>query len=76
MQTATIEEVQARLPDFLDKLGEIQELVIVAHGKPVGRLLPAPPLPKSVPIYGRGKGKIISYVDDDEHLKDWAEYMP
>lgn len=75
MQTATVEEVQARLPDLLQQLGEDQELVIVAQGKPVGRLLPAPP-PKGVPIYGRGKGKVISYVHDDEHLEDWAEYMP
>ncbi len=76
MQTATIEEVQARLPDLLQQLGEDQEVVIVAHGKPVGRLLPPPPLPKGVPILGRGKGKLISYIEDDEHLKDFEEYMP
>lgn len=75
MQTATIEEVQARLPDLLAQLSDDQEVIIVAEGKPVGRLLPVP-LPKGVPIYGRGKGKVISYVDDDEHLGDWAEYMP
>jgi antitoxin (DNA-binding transcriptional repressor) of toxin-antitoxin stability system len=73
MQTATIEEVQARLPDYLEQLG--QELVIVAQGKPVGRLLPAP-APKGVPHYGRGKGKVTDYVEDEEHLKDWSEYMP
>ena len=75
MQTATIEEVQARLPDFLEQLGQDQELVIVDQGKPVGRLLPVP-VPKGVPLYGRGKGKVTAYVDDDEHLKDWSEYLP
>ena len=74
MQTATIEEVQARLPELLEQLGEHQELVIIAQGKPVGRLLPPPP--RGVPIYGRGNGKVICYVDDDEHIKDWAEYLP
>jgi antitoxin (DNA-binding transcriptional repressor) of toxin-antitoxin stability system len=75
MQTATVEEVQARLPELLRQLDSAGEVIIVSEGKPIGRLLP-PSLPKGVPMYGRGKGKVISYVDDDEHLKDWAEYMP
>ena len=33
MQTATIEEVQAHLPDLLQQLGENEEVVIVAQGK-------------------------------------------
>ncbi len=33
-------------------------------------------LPKGVPILGRGKGKLIKFCDDDEHLNDFAEYMP
>jgi hypothetical protein len=32
-------------------------------------------LPVGTPIVGRGRDKLISYVDDDEHLKDFAEYM-
>lgn len=74
MQTATVEEVQARLPDFLKTLGPEQELLILAEGKPVGRLLPAPLL--GMPVFGRGKGKVISYDKDDDHLKDWAGYLP
>jgi hypothetical protein len=50
-------------------------VVIICEGEPIGGPVP-PELPKGVPIYGRGKGKLIIYVDDDEHLKDWAEYMP
>ena len=75
MQTATIEEVQAKLPELLRQLGGNQEIVILANGKPVGRLLSAP-LPKGVPVRGRGKGKLTVHADDDEHLKDFAEYMP
>ena len=33
-------------------------------------------LPKGTPVYGRGKGKVIQMIDDEEHLKDFAEYMP
>jgi hypothetical protein len=29
-----------------------------------------------VPILGRGKGKLISYIDDEEHRKDFKEYLP
>lgn len=69
MHTATIEEVQTRLPELLHQLGENEELVIVSNGKPVGRLLSAP-LAKTVPIRGRGKGKLTIHVEDDEHLRD------
>jgi len=75
MQSVTIEEVQAHLPELLRKLGTGDEVVIVSQGIPVGRLVPPPP-PKGVPIPDRGKGKLIVNVDDDEHLKDFAEYMP
>jgi len=75
MQTATEEEVQDHLPEFLDQIGAGQEVVIVRAGKPVGRLLP-PHLPKGVPIAGRGKGKLVIHSEDDDHLKDFEEYMP
>jgi antitoxin (DNA-binding transcriptional repressor) of toxin-antitoxin stability system len=75
MQTATVEEVQDHLPELLDQLGAGHEVLIVRAGKAVGRLLP-PPLTKGIPIAGRGKGKLVIHADDDEHLKDFAEYMP
>jgi antitoxin (DNA-binding transcriptional repressor) of toxin-antitoxin stability system len=75
MQTATVAEVQAHLPELIQQLGAGREIVIIADGKPVARLVPAP-LPKGVPIRGRGKGKLIIHAEDDEHLKDFAEYLP
>jgi prevent-host-death family protein len=75
MQTATVEEAQARLPELLTELAEGREVLITRNGAPVGNLVPAP-LPKGVPIPGRGKGKLIIYSDDDDHLKDFEEYMP
>ena len=75
MQTATLEEVQSHLPELLARLTTGEEVVIIREGKPVGRLLP-PELPKGFPIYGRGKGKVLQMIDDDDHLKDFAEYMP
>ena len=75
MQTATIEEVQAQLPELLKKIEPGDELLIVRAGKPVGRLLP-PPLPAGTPVAGRGKGKLVIHAEDNEHLNDFAEYMP
>ena len=75
MPTLTIDEVQARLPQIIDELLPGEELVITRGDQPVARLLPAE-LPKGVPIYGRGKGMLVEYIDDDDHLQDFAEYMP
>ena len=75
MSTLTIDEVQSRLPEIIAALHPGEELIITRGGTPVARLL-APELPKGVPIYGRGKDMLVTYIDDDEHLKDFAEYMP
>jgi prevent-host-death family protein len=75
MSTVTIEDAQARLPELLDRLGPGDEVLITRDGKPVARLLPSDP-PKGPRVLGRGKGKVLFYIDDDEHLKDFADYMP
>jgi antitoxin (DNA-binding transcriptional repressor) of toxin-antitoxin stability system len=75
MSTLTIDEAQSQLPQLIDQLRPGEEIVITRGDKPVARLL-SPELPRAVPIIGRGKDKLISYVDDDEYLKDFAEYMP
>lgn len=74
MATISLEDAQARLPQLLDDLSAGDEVVITRAGKPVGRLLP-PELPKGVPLYGRGKGKVLRMIEDDDHLKDFAEYL-
>jgi len=73
MHTATIEDVQAHLPEILEKLAPGEEVVITRDGKPVAKLVPE--LPWGVPIAGRAKGMLIIHAEDDEHLKDFAEYM-
>ena len=69
METATIEEVQLRLPQFIERLSNGREVIILREGKPVGRLLP-PELPKGVPIPGRGKGKLTIVSEEDDHLEE------
>ena len=72
MQTATMEEVQAHLPELLGQLALGDEMVITRDGESVARLLPTFPVGVAVP--GRGRGKLIILSDDDEHLADFAEY--
>jgi prevent-host-death family protein len=74
MSTISLEEAQARLPELIEHLTAGEEIVITREGKPVGRLLP-PELPKGVPIPGRCRGMLTIVSEDDEHLKDFAEYM-
>ena len=75
MPTLTIDEAQSQLPKLIDQLRPGEEFVITRGDMPVARLL-SMELPRGIPIIGRGKDMLISYVDDDEHLKDFAEYVP
>ncbi len=75
MHTATVEEVQVHLPELLRRVRAGEEVVILSESHPVGRLVP-PALPKGRPVPGRGKGKLIIHVEDEEYLKDFEDYMP
>ncbi len=75
MSTATIEEVQAHLPELIDHLVPGKELVITRNARPVARLV-GPIGAASQPVFGRGQGKVIALSDDDDHLKDFENYMP
>jgi hypothetical protein len=46
------------------------------YRKVVDTLLAAEDTHKSTPVAGRAKGMLIINSEDDEHLKDFAEYMP
>jgi antitoxin (DNA-binding transcriptional repressor) of toxin-antitoxin stability system len=78
MRTVTIREAQANLPDLIHNLGPDDELVITENNRPVAKLLPQPAVakPGSRPPPGLGKGYITIISDDEDHLRDFAEYMP
>jgi prevent-host-death family protein len=78
MATVTIQEAQTTLPDLIHRLAPGQEVVITENNKPVAKLITEPTRPKSGlrPPPGLGKGFITILADDDEHLNDFAEYMP
>lgn len=75
MTTVMLEEAQAKLPELIDHLTAGEELVITRNQQPIARLL-AKEKPKRKPRKaGNCKGMLTIVADDDEHLKDFEEYM-
>lgn len=76
--TIPIDEAQAKLKELIHQLAPGEELIITENEHPVAKLVgeqPKPPL-TSRPGPGLCKGMILFHVEDDEHLKDFIEYMP
>lgn len=76
--TVTIEEAQNNLKELVHGLAPGEEVVITENHTPVARLVSEQQKPanRQRPAPGLGKGMITIVSDDDEHLKDFAEYMP
>lgn len=78
MVTITIQEAQAKLPALIRNLLPGEEVVITENDQPVAKLVSELPKYKDglrLPP-GLGKGWISVVTDDNEHLKDFEEYMP
>lgn len=78
MTSITIQEAQAKLPELIQALRPGEELAIVENNQTVAKLVSEAPKAKPTlrPPPGLGKGFITIIADDDEHLHDFAEYMP
>ena len=75
MPTVTIEEAQARLPELISQLQPGELLHITMNDRPVARLL-VEEKPKRRPRKaGNCAGMAVIVSDDNEHLKDFAEYI-
>jgi antitoxin (DNA-binding transcriptional repressor) of toxin-antitoxin stability system len=76
MTILTVAEAQSRLPDVIHKLTPGEEVALTEGDRIVARIVgdARPVLPRPRPGLAKDMLEIIS--DDDEHLKDFAEYMP
>jgi len=75
MFTLTLEKAQAHLPELLTQLQPGEEITITDRGQPLA-LLKKVESPKRQPRKaGNCKGMVVIVADDDEHLKEFAEYM-
>jgi len=66
--------VAGHLAEIIEKLPKGEEVIITRDSKVVARLVGEARSARPGP--GLGKGMITVVSDDDEHLKDFAEYMP
>jgi prevent-host-death family protein len=75
--TISVEEAQARLKELIHQLAPGEEVIITENQQPVAKLVSEQPKPqpKQRPGPGLCKGMITIISDDDEHLKDFEEYM-
>jgi antitoxin (DNA-binding transcriptional repressor) of toxin-antitoxin stability system len=72
MNAVSLEVAQAHLPDLIERLQPGEEVEITKGSRTVARLVSSRPQR----VFGLGKGKLIIQKDDDEHLKDFGEYLP
>ena len=74
--TVSVEEAQGKLKELISQLGPGDELIITENDKPIATLSTRTPTERKRRVPGLGKGMITILSDDDEHLDDFAEYMP
>ncbi len=76
MTRVSIEDAQARLAEIVAGLRPTEEVEITRDARPVARLVGIAPPPNRQRRLGTGIGKIFIISEDDEHLKDFEDYMP
>lgn len=70
-----LDVAQATLSELVAALTPDDDIVIMKDRKPVAKLVATSVVrPPRVP--GLMKGKLTVLAEDDEHLKDFAEYTP
>ena len=74
--TVTVEEAQARLPELINQLAAGEEVVITRDEQPVAKLIAQQPPARKPRRPGALKGILVVHAEDDEHLKDFEDYMP
>ena len=74
MPTVSVEDAQARLKELIEQLAPGEEVILTQDDRPVAKLVSSRP-PRKPRQPGNCKGLLTIVSDDDEHLKDFAEYM-
>ena len=78
MVAATVEEMGATFPAYLDRVTNGEQVLVLRDGVVVARLTAEPQpgeLPKGVPILGRGNGKVLYMAPDfDAPMDEFGEY--
>jgi prevent-host-death family protein len=73
--TITVEEAQAKLKELIHELAPGEEVIITENQQPVAKLVSEATKQRQPRKAGNCIGMIQIVADDDEHLKDFQEYM-
>jgi prevent-host-death family protein len=76
MSVVTLEDAQGRLGELIARLKPDEVIHIVDRGRPVARLVGKRPSDRPPRRPGSAIGQLVILSDDDEHLKDFSEYLP
>jgi antitoxin (DNA-binding transcriptional repressor) of toxin-antitoxin stability system len=71
----TMAEAQAKLPELVARLAGGEEIVITQDQQPVAKLVREQATGRKPRKAGSAKGKLVILQEDEEHLKDFEEYM-
>ncbi len=74
--TMAVEDIKVTLPELLDNLTPGDEVILTRNQQPLAKLVSETPQQRKPRVPGLGKGMITILSDDDDQLKDFAEYMP
>jgi antitoxin (DNA-binding transcriptional repressor) of toxin-antitoxin stability system len=73
--TISLEEAQAHLSELVGKLAPGEEIIITEGERPVAKIVGQGVPARKPRRPGSARGKLIILEEDDEHLKDFEEYM-
>ena len=73
--TVTVDEAQAKLKELIHQLAPGEEVIITENEQPVAKLVSEQPPQRKPREPGNCQGMITLLVEDDEHLKDFEEYI-
>jgi len=76
MNQVTVQEVQQHLLELLKKLHPGEAIQIIAGERVVGRLVAETGAARAPRQPGSAIGTLTVVAEDDDHLQDFANYMP
>lgn len=74
-EVVSIERAQTDLLELIGRLEPGEEVIITRDQQPVAKLVSQVGTPRQPRTPGSAKGKFFILAEDEEHLKDFAEYM-
>lgn len=72
--TISVDQAQSTLKELIRRASQGETVVITDDNRPVAELRSVAAA-KPAPTFGSCKGMLTILAEDEEHLKDFAEYM-